>query len=301
MKKKYYGLFLIPLTMMPSVNFGSYYGIGNRYKASYKKSDVIFDISSQRSDEKALTVMSYNVRTLSKADKDEKSWYCRADYVVRTVAEAKPDIIGFQEAMRKHVDFFKKHLKGYTFVETYRDKKLFSEGTTVAFATDRFEEKERRHLWLSDTPEKQSKLPGSRHFRDVTALQLFDRRTNKTFFLYNTHLGIHENVRVQQMRILKNIIIGNDAPVVLIGDFNDYDDSETYKIASSFLSDARLCARASDKDGATFHGYGLYPDERRIDYCFTSDGFSVDSYSVNRTVYDGIYPSDHFPLIISLR
>ena len=45
-------------------------------------------------------IMSYNLRCLTPLDTGEKSWFYRADYVLRDIEQEAPGIIGFQEATR---------------------------------------------------------------------------------------------------------------------------------------------------------------------------------------------------------
>jgi len=41
--------------------------------------------------------------------------------------------------------------------------------------------------------------------------------------------------------------------------------------------------------------------DRRIDYVFLSDHFSVNRYGVLTDSYDGLkYPSDHFPVLVEI-
>ena len=51
----------------------------------------------------------------------------------------------------------------------------------------------------------------------------------------------------------------------------------------------------------TYQNWGKRLDDDCIDYIMISKtGFRVNSYNVVRTTYDGVYPSDHFPITASL-
>ena len=47
--------------------------------------------------------------------------------------------------------------------------------------------------------------------------------------------------------------------------------------------------------------WGESLDRNPIDYLMISKtGFTVEQYKVVDTTYDGVYPSDHFPILVDL-
>ena len=89
-------------------------------------------------------------------------------------------------------------------------------------------------------------------------------------------------------------------PAILMGDFNAEEDSETYKSATTYLLDTRLCAKETMKS-CTFHNWGSKEHEVCIDYMLTSKtGFNVNSYKVVTDTYDGVFVSDHYQLSVNL-
>ena len=55
--------------------------------------------------------------------------------------------------------------------------------------------------------------------------------------------------------------------------------------------------------GNTYHGFTgkIKQKFKPIDYIFVSDDFEVVKASVEITSYDGMYPSDHYPVSAVLR
>lgn len=50
-----------------------------------------------------------------------------------------------------------------------------------------------------------------------------------------------------------------------------------------------------------YQNFGKSLDRECIDYIMISKtGFEVNSYKVVTTTYDGVYPSDHFPIVTAL-
>jgi endonuclease/exonuclease/phosphatase family metal-dependent hydrolase len=53
--------------------------------------------------------------------------------------------------------------------------------------------------------------------------------------------------------------------------------------------------------GATYQNWGANRDDENIDYFMISkQGIKVNGYKIIQTTYDGVYPSDHFPIVIDI-
>ena len=130
------------------------------YYPQYRKSSETFDISQVKAG-KIINVMSANVRTWSPTDIGKKSWFYRADLIVKNIASVQPDIIGFQEVTRMHYKYLTRALRGYDNVQKYRDNSKLSEGCPVSYNKDRFVLRNNRSFWLSTTPDKMSNDSGS--------------------------------------------------------------------------------------------------------------------------------------------
>lgn len=107
---------------------------------------------------------------------------------------------------------------------------------------------------------------------------------------------------------------GVKIPVVLTGDFNVDQNSDSYKVLenSGILHDAFGLSEVRLDNAATFNNYGrrLAVNER-IDHIFLSSAFSVKKYGILTDGYadktenakDGFmmrYPSDHFPVMVTV-
>ena len=69
-------------------------------------------------------------------------------------------------------------------------------------------------------------------------------------------------------------------------------------VIESGFKDSRVLSGSEDNDG-TFHGYSdLTAKKLPIDYIFVNAfAKSVNSYTVDRNMLNGIYPSDHHPVV----
>ncbi len=262
-----------------------------------------FDISEK---EKTgdITVMSFNIRYTALEDRFNKSWFHRAPLVVEVISEVKPDIIGFQEVNTAHERYLKKHLQGYSFIVAYRTNDILKEGMMIAYRSDRFLSSAEGHFWLSETPEKMSKDWGTGSYRVAAYTTLTDKATDKIFTVMDTHLdNASKEARAKGIEVImqqkEKLGFGT---MILMGDMNDTDDSPMYKTATeNNLVDARkVAASIYDGPGSTWHNYGAKLNGKRIDYFFISPSISVKNYVVFDKTFDGVYPSDHFPLYINV-
>lgn len=271
------------------------------YYPHYKNAKEAVEIKD--TDEKGeLRVMSCNLRCISPTDFGKKSWFYRADLTIKNIEAEAPDIIGFQESTKYHYAYLCDTLKGYDSVITYRDNAFLSEGCPVFYRADKYTLIDKGSFWLSETPEVMSKDWNSACYRvcSYVILETIDSKTQ--FVVFNTHLDhISDEARINGINvILDKIKEFGGLPSMIMGDFNAEEDSETYKSATENFLDAKYQTDNTMK-GCTYQAFGKALDRENIDYLMISKtGFSVNSYKVVTTTYDGVYTSDHFPLLISL-
>lgn len=249
-----------------------------------------------------MKVMSFNIRMDAQDDVGKRDWSYRKALVVKTIEQEAPDVIGFQEVMPKPYNYLCQSLKGYGSIITYRDDSPEPEGCPVFYKEERYEVKEKDSFWLSETPEKMSRDWDSGCYRICSYALLADKLTGKEFLVFNTHLdNASEEARIKGIRVVLDKIaeVGN-VPAVLMGDFNAIEDSETYRSAMESFLDVKYQTEQT-MTGCTYQEWGEKLDDECIDYIMISkEGFKVDSYRVVTDTYDGVYASDHFPIVSEL-
>jgi endonuclease/exonuclease/phosphatase family metal-dependent hydrolase len=187
-------------------------------------------------------------------------------------------------------------------VITYRDSSVAAEGCPIFYHADQFELVDKGSFWLSETPETMSKDWGAACYRICSYVILTDKATDKDFVVFNTHLDhASDEARINGIHVvLDKITRFGDLPAVIMGDFNAEEGSVTYdKVTENFL-DARYVAEKTTGAG-TFQAWGQIEDGWRIDYFMLSrTGFRVLRYDVVNIVHDGIYVSDHNPIVLDV-
>lgn len=262
-----------------------------------------FSTGLAAADDVPLSVMSFNIRLPAESDGVDY-WETRKPLAVRMLRAQAPDVIGLQELMKTQAEYLAHELPQYAWFGRGREADGGGEHMGVFYRKDRLKVLASGDFWLSDTPD----VPGSitwhhLHPRMVT-WALFERRDGKRFYLLNTHLPYRdqdEAARVKGANAIAAYLatLPTDVPVVLTGDFNTTPDSEVHAVLARTLQDAWTTAPRVDGIDATFHGFTGRAD-KRIDWIFVR-GVQLESVASVTTRWNQRYPSDHFPVMVTLR
>ncbi|MBQ7295801.1 MAG: endonuclease/exonuclease/phosphatase family protein [Clostridia bacterium] len=246
-------------------------------------------------------IMSFNVRC---ANDGEQTITNRSKVAVEMLKAYMPDSFGVQECTPRWKRIFSYKLGDkYASVGKARDPYgPFTEYSSIYYLKDKYNLIDSGTFWLSETPDK----PYSKSFdtscaRIATWALLEDKETGLRYTHINTHLDHKlDHTRDAQMQVLieRVLEITGDSPVVMTGDFNAYEDDSVYAVALESFDDTKYLAKVGD-DGPTFTKYGTHEPTGKgaIDFIFVTKGTEVENYKIIRNTVEGIYPSDHFPIV----
>ena len=246
-----------------------------------------------------IKIMSVNVRRVTSADTGLRAWKNRRSIVIENIKEASPTIIGMQEVTPLQYKYLQRRLNNYNYTVTYRDNTAQSEACPIFYRKDLYTLVQQGTFWLSETPDVVSKDWGAAYYRICTFVVLRDNATQKQFAVFNTHLDNEsETARVNGFGVIQDKINAlKHYPTVVMGDFNDTENSEIYTKATENFFDVKYQVDNAFVNCATFHNWGQEVG-RTIDYILIAQtGFTVNSYQVITTTYNGKYASDHFPIV----
>lgn len=258
-----------------------------------------------------IKVMSFNLRIEAEMD-GINILTNRKGKILDAIYKEGPDLIGFQEAEDSTRDWLRESLGEYTVIGCGRDRGYVGESAPLAFRRDKFEMIGMEVFWLSDSPD----TPGTRYegsdqshcCRMATSVVLKPRESEEVILFVNTHTDhVGQKARSLASAQLLEYITGKKLPCILTGDFNAVPGSEEIMMLTS-SKDISLIDVTSRIEG-TFHGFGSFFTEPRfverfggkgikIDYIFTN--LSADahrSYAVEDRHEDGVYISDHYPIV----
>ena len=254
-----------------------------------------------------LKLMTYNLRLALPSD-GLNSWEHRKDFMVDQINFYAPDIFGTQEGLPNQIDYLNKKLEGYKSIGQGREGGSKGEHVAVFYNANRFQVLVHHTFWLSETPDKVSKGWDAAYLRICTYGLFYDKLTNESFWVFNTHLDnkgelARKNGIALVLKKMNEINTAN-LPVIFMGDLNSTPESDVIQeIDKSFNQSKSLSETKPFGPDDTFNGFQWdVTPTNRIDYIFIKKEapIAVKKYAVLRDSRDHRFPSDHFPVFIEI-
>lgn len=216
-----------------------------------------------------------------------------------------PDSLGVQEINSFWVADLKELLPQYDYYGVKRggdSNEEQSEMNGIFYLKDKYTLIESDTFWISETPDKESRFDGAGCHRVCSYVVLKNKSNGFTYIHLNTHF---DNTSVEAQNLGGKLVSEcaekltkkyENAPVVITGDFNQYNDGEAVR-----LLDSKGYTNASNWDKTpTYHGWGEVEDIEPIDYIFTK-GFTASDYKVHTDTNTETYISDHYMISAELK
>ena len=273
----------------------------------YEKTIKEFNVEDKKVEtviDRSLSVMSYNVRVALNTNDDKP----RPDRVNTLIKTIMPDVFGVQEASTEWMNIFKNNISDtYNYVGLGRDGGSNGEHSAVFYNTSKFKVIEGGTKWLSNTPDKVSKLPDCQYPR-IVSYALLERLSDGIKFVHmNTHLDHlggekYETLRVNQAKVIFNIAQQYDEyPIFVTGDFNDFGKA----VRDAFIEEGYTYTQQAALETENHHTYPttLYASDASsakltIDYCFAKgNNYLINKYDVLTDNVNGGPTSDHYPIL----
>ena len=248
-----------------------------------------------------INVMSYNIRSSTKNEQDgPNGWVHRKEAAVKMLMAEKPDVVGMQEEMPDQEEFLREQLAAvYEGVSISRDpEKKADEACSIFYNKLKYDLIRTNTFWLSETPDVPSRGWDGKYKRIVTYVFIKDKKTNRLYLVFNTHLD-HKGVvaREQSLALIADsaIAIGGDSvPMFVMGDLNVTPDAPELAPMWNTMKLAQREAPVTDTL-YTFHGYK--PNKgKMIDYIFYRNCSALE-FRILRDGYGVPYLSDHYPIV----
>ncbi|MDE6542408.1 MAG: endonuclease/exonuclease/phosphatase family protein [Muribaculaceae bacterium] len=287
---------------------------------------------AQQKDEKpdTMVVATYNIRQANHSDSVAgNGWGQRVPYIADLIKFHGFDIFGTQEGFKFMLDDLQANLPGFEYIGVGRDNGSDEgEHAAIFYNTDKFDVLDHGDFWLSETPDSVSFGWDAVCRRICTWGKFRNKETGFTFVYFNLHMDhVGTVARAESAKLILDKIkqFPEPLPVMLSGDFNVDQNSESYKLLneSGVMKDAYETSEFVYANNGTFNNYKTqaFTDER-IDHIFMSPEFKVKKYGVLTDTYrtenadseketspnfpkevslskwQARTPSDHFPVML---
>lgn len=240
-----------------------------------------------------IKLLTYNIQSW---DVNER----RIKGIIDLIKRYNPDVIFLQEVT---VVWFKMLRREFSdsYVFTGRDRlwadkdclRRDREKNCVLFKKDRFNMVWSHTYWLGPDIKHPSKFEGSVFKRVFTVTKLIDLKNNRKFLAISTHFDyLKPEVREQQADVLANYLAKQKCPILLAGDFNGEPKEKGYALITKYVVDM---GEEFNETNITYHAYDKFEHEK-IDYIFRSNNVVSKEYKLVKDNYEGLPPSDHYPL-----
>jgi len=251
-------------------------------------------------EENVLKLMTFNLRVDTPVDGLNRFRRRKpelTDYLERQAA----DVYGFQEVLPGMNNYLSSRMSDYQWIGLPRSDN--EEACPIYYRKDRIVPIDSGTFWLSPTFDKKSVISGSHFIRIATYLVFSGLGTGK-FAYFNTHLDYASDQvsRTQLLLLLeqaKLIAKKQRAALIIGGDFNQRPGSSTLEV----LTKARLVSvyKEAIKPSVTYHGFGKINTDAPIDHLFFHQKIVLGDCQIDTQCYNGMWLSDHFPVIATFK
>jgi endonuclease/exonuclease/phosphatase family metal-dependent hydrolase len=246
-------------------------------------------------------VLTLNLR-FGLADDGKNSWANRKKGFPALFSQFRPDFIGFQEANDFQIDFLADILTEYNYIGKRSPAPQFWQHNVI-FYKNVWEAIDSRHFFLSPTPMIPSRFRESRWPRQCT-LGMFQKK-DRALLCINTHFDFEPAIQTKSAGIIMDCLktLPANIPAILFGDFNANPSHACHRV---FTGESRENKTKEDcfKNAfeqpfpGTYHGFASKPIGDHIDWILYRGEVDIDAAHVIRQLFEGHYPSDHYPIFV---
>jgi endonuclease/exonuclease/phosphatase family metal-dependent hydrolase len=253
-----------------------------------------------------ISVLTYNIKWDNTND-TVNNWNDRKEAMVGLLKHYQPGIIGMQEVVNGQLNYLVASLPNFASVGVGReDGKEKGEYSPILYNTELLKVQESTTFWLSNTPDKISVGWDAALERICTYALFEDLKTNKQFWVFNTHFD-HIGILAREKSVA--LIVSKikeynteNLPVVLMGDLNLIPEETPIQYLKQELSDGQLITQE------TFYGptgtFSGFDQDRiltnRIDYIFVENFKVLEYIHIDDRMENNKHISDHLPVFARL-
>ncbi|TAF11039.1 MAG: endonuclease/exonuclease/phosphatase family protein [Nostocales cyanobacterium] len=249
-----------------------------------------------------ITVMSFNLR-YDKPDPGMHQWKKRVGAIASVIQYYKPDLLGTQEGKPHQLRDLQALLPDYKFIGGDRTGTGQGEHCAVFYNSQLLKLQQTKDFYLSDTPD----IPGSitwetRLPRMATWANFVVGNPSISLTIINTHLD-HESAKARELGAalvsLRLMEFPSEDYLLLTGDFNANPNTLARIILADNHKIQDALATLSLEQQKTFHEF-TGEAGNAIDTIYCDRRLQIEQVIIDRQQWEGVWPSDHFPVIVKL-
>ena len=259
-----------------------------------------------------LSIMSFNVAVDNRGD--VTGWKDRKKAVINMLTQARPMVIGFQEAQAHEITEMTMAHPEYEWYGLGRETAKRPATTTdysaeeamvVFWLKDSLRVIDNGTFWLSQTPDKPGLGWDAQYPRTLTWVKFMHKGTGLMFFMFNTHLdNSGKTARSESMKLIANRmqeLNPDNYPAFLTADFNTKSTDAIFAPINGTMKSTRDVAPESDRSKMTFNKYNA--PKSQIDHIFylVTDCITPLTFKVLDGDYGNKWISDHYPIMGTYR
>lgn len=254
-----------------------------------------------------MRVMTFNLKT-DHIFVGKSKWDVRSEVVYEIFKDLDCDIVGAQEVNNKMYEDITKKVLGYNIIGNARSKRYFVERNNV-FVKKNYDIKNETTFWLSKNPQQEGSALWYSMFPRICTTAVVNINGSKVR-VYNTHLDcLLPSSRVFGLKKITEFIEKNhdeeNIPIILMGDFNASPHSKLIKDFNLGVFNKKKLVAVQEvnkslyEEGTFRHKHGR-KGIVHIDYIYVSEEFSIKHAEIIKYNKNGVFPSDHYPLVADL-
>ena len=278
----------------------------------------------------AVKLGTFNVLYGAYGDNENYKWAVRKAALAKAIVENDFDVLGMQEVdktIRQQLPALvtaalpQGSTRNYQWWFMNRDKQdadaqasldAVGEGLGIMYDANKYTLSDQHYFWLTDkNPDVMNVGWDETSYRRIACCAVVSEKANPDhkFFLMVTHAPLAAQARLNSASLIcarEQMYNTANLPAFLVGDMNAApDDPATGVFSTAKWNDAYLKVPVTSRVGGmiTFHSKNEITDvtsaDKRIDYIYYKNLPKVLTYKVDYNKYDGYYPSDHCPVMIT--
>ncbi len=262
-----------------------------------------------------LRICTYNIRRMGSESDQNNIWQNRKGLVFGIVNKIKPDIVGFQEAVKEQFDDLRDVFDdSYGSFGKARSAKMDSWWQKFVMKNPKAKDEHNPLFYNTYTVKLLDSgdfgiNPRGRimhaHLPRICTWGFFENKdTGKKFYVYNTHLdnssGLIRKRQIQKIlqHVKKHTV---KDPVIIMGDFNTKlsGKTKTSLFSKAGFVHAKTIAKSVEGPKETRTGWNN-KQLKTIDHIFVRPRKSMVEKYVVVASPEGVFPSDHRPVFIDI-